>query len=143
MKSVTVFLNDQLRSTVTTASHQFFADEPVPAGEDAGPDPYDLLLGSLGACTAMTLRLYANHKKWPVESIHVTLSHDRTHLKDCEDCEGDHQGNFVDHIQRVIDIRGEVTPEQKTRLLEIADRCPVARSLKNKPRIQASLAEGP
>jgi putative redox protein len=140
MKTVTVRLGRGFRTTVDTASHQFFADEPPDeGGEDAGPNPYDLLLASLGACTAMTLRLYADGKSWSLDSVRITLRHDRTHVKDCTDCAEDHRGAHVDHIERIVHLTGDLDPSQRERLLEIAERCPVARTLENGPRIRSRL----
>jgi putative redox protein len=139
MGEIAVHLEHSLRAVVESADHQFFADEPLDAGgENAGPGPYDLLLASLGACTAMTLRLYADRKAWPLEGVHVTLRHARQHRRDCEDCT-EEPGPYVDRIERRIRLEGNLEPEQRTRLLEIAERCPVHRTLTNHPKIDTSL----
>lgn len=118
-------------------SHFLRADEPLKyGGSDLGPNPYDLLLMSLGACTSMTLRMYANRKKLPLDEVQVRLLHERVHAEDCVDCE-----HSIDRITRRISLRGELNPEQRQRLLEIADRCPVHRSLENEPRIVTELVE--
>ena len=118
-------------------SNQHFlrADEPLKyGGSDLGPSPYDLLLMSLGACTSMTLRMYANLKKLPLEDIEVRLLHERVHAEDCVDC--DHR---IERITRRISLHGELDEAQRQRLLEIADRCPVHRTLENDPQIVTEL----
>jgi putative redox protein len=90
-------------------------------------NPYELLLAALGGCIALTLRLYARHKGWPLEDVRVVLTHDRVHAKDCEDCE--HREGMLDVIRRKVAIEGPLTPEQVERLQEIARRCPVHRTL--------------
>ncbi len=114
--------------------HQLLADEPVRyGGTDLGPSPYDLLLMALGACTSMTLRMYATKKQLPLESIEVRLRHERIHAEDCAECD-DREGR-VERITRSIYLDGELSPEQKQRLLEIADRCPIHRTLGGQPVI--------
>src|ERR1700691_1518871 len=104
--------------------HRLVADEPVAAGGSArGPGPYELLLMALGACTTMTLRLYADRKGWPLTRTSVRLRHHRIHAEDCADCETKH--GMLDHIERVIEIEGSLDDAQRKRLLEIADMCPV------------------
>ena len=118
-------------------SNQHFlrADEPLKyGGSDLGPSPYDLLLMSLGACTSMTLRMYANLKKLPLEDIEVRLQHERVHAEDCVDC--DHR---IERITRRIMLHGELDAAQRQRLLEIADRCPVHPTLENDPQIVTEL----
>lgn len=117
-----------------TRRHHFPADEPeTNGGTGKGPDPYELLLMSLGACTSMTLRLYANHKNLPVENIEVRLRHDRIHARDCEECET--AEGYVSRIERVISYQGELSEEQHRRFMEIADKCPVHRTLKSEIQI--------
>ena len=107
------------------------ADEPVKLGGlDSGPGPYDFLLAGLGACTSMTIRLYADFKKIPLENVSVRLSHDKIHVKDCETC--DTKVAMVDHIERAITLEGPLDAEQRKRLMEIADKCPVHRTLESK-----------
>ncbi len=121
-----------------TASHELLADEPKShGGKNLGPNPYDLLLMSLGACTSMTLRMYANHKKWPLIDVNIDLKHEKVHVTDCEDCDKD--ANKIDRITRIITIKGDLCDDQRARLLEIADRCPVHRTLENNPVIETKL----
>lgn len=116
------------RTDATARTHALIVDEPVAVGgTDLGPTPYESLLTALGACTAMTLRLYADRKKWPLESVTVQLRSGRSHEKDCEECATKKVGIGV--IQRRLELEGALTDEQRTRLLEIADRCPVKQTL--------------
>jgi len=96
-------------------------------GTETGPTPYDYLLGALGSCTAMTLRMYAERKEWPLDGVSVRLSHEKIHARDCASCET--QKGKVDHISRVLTLTGDLTDEQRERLIQIADRCPVHRTL--------------
>jgi uncharacterized OsmC-like protein/alpha/beta superfamily hydrolase len=113
---------------ISVRRHVLSSDEPVSVGgEDTGPTPYELLLASLGACTSMTLRMYADRKKWPLEGIRVALEHAKIHAKDCAHC--DTEKGRIDRIRRDIEVRGDLSDEQRERLLEIADRCPVHRTL--------------
>jgi uncharacterized OsmC-like protein len=98
-------------------------------GMDSGPGPYDLLLAGLGACTSMTLRLYAEHKRLPLERVSVTLTHGKIHAADCEDCET--REGKIDRIERAITIEGDLDADQRKRLMEIADKCPVHRTLES------------
>lgn len=115
------------------------ADEPAgEGGEDRGPNPYQLLLGALGACTAMTLQLYARRKGWPLERVEVKLSHDRIHAEDCEECET--REGFLEEIRKEIRVSGPLDGEQRDRLLQIARRCPVNLTLQREVRMVDSLA---
>jgi uncharacterized OsmC-like protein/fermentation-respiration switch protein FrsA (DUF1100 family) len=118
----------RFQQEVTVGTHRFLADEPLEVGGlDSGPGPYDLLLAGLGACTAMTLRLYAERKALPLERVTVRLDHSRIHAADCADCET--KEGMLDRIDRAITLRGALDAEQRRRLLEIADKCPVHRTL--------------
>jgi len=119
---------------IVAGPHQWTSDEPLHAGgTDAGPSPYDLLLAALGSCTSMTLGLYARRKQWPLQDVVVRLKHSRTYAKDCEDCET--KSPILDRIGREIELTGPLTEEQRTRLLEIANKCPVHRTLTSDIRI--------
>lgn len=110
-------------------NHILITDEPVEAGgEDAGPDPYTLLLAALGSCISMTTTLYARRKAWPLERVIVRLRGERTHAKDCVECSRTTEG-YVHRIQRAVSLEGELTDEQRARLQEIAHKCPVHRTL--------------
>ena len=116
------------QQAVTAGAHRLIVDEPVAVGGlDSGPGPYDLLLAGLGACTSMTLRLYAERKKLPLERVSVALKHSRVHAADCEECET--RDGMVDRIERAITFTGDLDAETRARLLEIADKCPVHRTL--------------
>jgi uncharacterized OsmC-like protein len=120
--------------------HALAADEPVAVGgKDGGPNPYELLLMSLGACTSMTLRLYANRKKWPLEHVVVRLNHARVHAEDCANCEA--RTAMIDRIERSITLFGGLDETQRARLLEIAEMCPVHRTLTGKIEIRTTLAD--
>jgi len=125
---VIVRSQEGLRQEITAGRHRLTADEPVAGGgQDAGPDPYALFLSALGACTSMTLRLYAQRKGWALEEVTVELSHAKVHARDCADCE-DATG-IVDRIARRIRLRGRLDATQVARLAEIARRCPVHKTL--------------
>ena len=112
---------------ISLGRHRFVCDEPLPIGDDAGPTPYGLLLAALGACTSMTLRMYANRKGWPLDEVRVTLRHFRIHAEDCANCET--ARGLVDHIHRTVEVIGALDDSQRQRLLQIADRCPVHQTL--------------
>ena len=121
-------LNKQFLRGVFSHHHQLMSDEPKSfGGQDLGPSPYDLLLMALGACTSMTLRMYANHKQLALDDVDVKLRHEHIHAVDCEHCE--ESSGKIERITRELKIRGDLTDEQRQRLLEIADRCPVHRTL--------------
>ena len=135
---VTVRSGDGLTHEVLARSHTLIADEPIEAGgADLGVTPYELLLAALGSCTSMTLLLYAQRKQWSISRIEVTLVHDRIHAQDCADCET--KAGRIDTIQRVIRLEGELDDEQRARLLEIAEKCPVHRTLESEIKIRTQL----
>jgi len=110
------------------ADHSFITDEPVAVGgEDAGPDPYTLLLAALGSCISMTVTLYARRKQWPLETVTVRLGQNRMHSKDCKECE--QMEGYIHRIERSVSFTGALTEEQRTRLREIAHKCPVHKTL--------------
>jgi putative redox protein len=118
--------------------HSLVADEPVQAGgTDLGPTPFDLLVAALGACTSMTLRMYADRKGWPLEAATVRLQHEKIHAAECEACET--REGLLDRIEREIEIEGPLDHDQKQRLLQIADRCPVHRTLTSEVEIKTRL----
>lgn len=122
---------------ITAGRHVLSADEPAPVGHDTGPSPYDLLLAGLGACTAMTLRMYAARKKWPLESVTVSLRHARIHATDCAECAT--QTGHVDRVERTIGLTGDLDAQQREKLLGIADRCPVHRTLQSEVDVRTTL----
>ena len=124
---------------VVAGQHEFITDEPTSVGgKDAGPSPYDYLLTALGACTSMTLRMYADRKGWPLEQVSVRLRHSRIHAEDCAECESD--SGYIDRLERDVHLEGgELDDEQRSRLLEIASRCPVHRTLLNEMQVPTRL----
>lgn len=125
---------------VLVGRHRLRADEPPRVGGgDTGPTPYGLLAAALGACTAMTLRMYANRKQLPLDRVVVRLRHDKVHAEDCADCED--TPNKIDLIERTIELVGDLEPAERQRLLEIADRCPVHQTLERANRIETHIAE--
>ena len=125
----------KFQQDVHTGRHHLTADEPLGVGgDDSGPGPYDLLLASLGACTSMTLRLYADQKKLPLTRVEVRLRHDRIYAVDCAECET--KEGLIDHIERVITLEGDLDAAQRSKLMEIADKCPVHRTLTHEVHIR-------
>lgn len=142
MANVTVKYLDEYVYTqsLVAGSHAFYADEPESLnGDDLGPDPYQLLLWSLGACTSMTLIMYARRQGWDLQDVHIHLHHERVHGGDCDNC--DDPNSRMDRIERSITLIGDLTAEQRRRLLTIAARCPVHRTLQNRPVIVDRLAD--
>ena len=109
--------------------HKFITDEPIEAGgEDAGPDPYTLILAALGSCISMTVTLYARRKNWPLERVIVRLRQGRVHAADCEDCNHAPEG-YIHRIERSVTFEGDLSEEQRARLQEISHKCPVHKTL--------------
>jgi putative redox protein len=125
---------------ITVGPHRLFSDEPKDlGGHDAGPSPYELVAAALVACTSMTLGMYARRKQWPLASVVVRLRHSKIHATDCADCESDEAK--LDQIERDIELIGNLTEEQRTKLLEIADKCPVHRTLTKGIKITTRLVD--
>jgi len=125
---------ENLQVEITTGKHQLIADEPLGVGDNQGPDPYALLLSSLGACKVMTVLMYARKKGWPLEDVEVTLETYKVHAKDCKDCESDPNAK-VSIIEVDIRFVGELSDEQVKRLEEISTHCPVHRTLTSEIKI--------
>ena len=125
---------------ITAGKHHFVADEPVTVGGgDAGPDPYDYLLASLGVCTSMTVGFYARRNHFPLENVTVSLWHSRIHASDCQEC--DTKDGMVDRIDVKVELTGSLTAEQRAKLLEIAAKCPVHRTLTSEINIRLRAAD--
>ena len=123
---------------IRTEKHQLLADEPAElGGDDRGPNPYELLLSALGACTAMTLQMYADRKNWPLQEAAVTLKHSRIHAEDCRNCTT--ETGKLELIERELSLQGDLSEQQRQRLLEIADKCPVHRTLLGEKEIHTQL----
>lgn len=132
MSDVVVTSLTNLQNEVTYDGHSFITDEPSEAGgEDAGADPYTLLLAALGSCISMTTTLYARRKGWPLKKVTVRLRQGRVHAKDCQDCDEGEEG-FIHRIERAVNFEGELSEEQHARLQEIAHKCPVHKTLTSK-----------
>ncbi len=141
MASVTVLSDEKYQTQIIAGHHEFVADEPAGIGDDAGPNPYDLLLAALGACTSMTLLMYARRKGWPLDGVTVELEHDRVYEDDCDGCEDPNA--LIERIQRKIKLHGPLDDEQQQRLAYIATRCPVHKTLSRATRIvdEVTMAE--
>jgi len=127
-----------LRTEIDAAGHALVADEPVTVGgTDTGPSPYDLLAAALASCTSMTLQLYARHREIKLDKVTVRVTHGKVHAVDCRDCEK--QTRKIDRFVRLINLEGEIDDAARARLLEIADRCPVHRSLSGEIEILTEL----
>ncbi|SMB97056.1 OsmC family protein [Hymenobacter roseosalivarius DSM 11622] len=138
-KSVLVKVGaDALLADVQAGRHTYVLDEPEEVGgQDRGPTPYDMLLSALGACTAITLRLYADQKKWPLEAIEVRLRHQRVHRTDCEQCE--QEGRMLEEVEKELRLVGPLTAEQRQRLEVISQKCPVQKTLMSGLHIKTHL----
>jgi putative redox protein len=123
---------------IQAGSHRLTGDEPVAVGgTDTGPSPYDFLLAALGSCTSMTVAMYARRKGWPLERVTVSLRHSKIHASDCAECET--REGMLDRIERDIQLTGSLTAEQCSRLLEIANKCPVHRTLTSEINIRTRI----
>lgn len=130
------------RTSITAGTHAIVADEPLDVGgTDAGATPYQLLLGALAACSAMTVRMYADRKRWPLESVVVRIRPVKAHAADCATCENDEVG--AGRLAREVELTGVLTDEQRTRLLYIADRCPVKQTLERGLHIESASSRSP
>lgn len=142
MRNVSVRYLDEyvFTQSLVAGAHAYYADEPESEnGDDLGPDPYELMLWALGACTSMTLMEYARRQGWGLHDVRVHLHHERVHASDCEN--PDDPNARMDRIERVIALEGDLTAEQRRRLLAIAARCPVHRTLQNRPVVVDRLAD--
>lgn len=126
--------------TLNAGKHQLTGDEPesVKGGSDRGPDPYDYLLMSLGSCTLMTVKMYANHKDWPVENLYIELRHNKRHDEDCINCED--PKSKIDYVEKELIVEGDLTDKQIDRLLEISNKCPVNRTLLGDIKIESTIS---
>ena len=126
---------DGFAQQIQAGAHHFSVDEPIEfGGKDAGPSPYDLLLAALGSCTSMTIGLFARRKNWPLKGIVVSLWHSKIHAADCAECET--KEGRIDRIEREIELIGSLTSEQRSKLMEMADKCPVHRTLTSEINIR-------
>ena len=138
MKEVVVKFVRNYQQEAKTDQHTIIIDEAKDVGGDGkGPDPYDLLLTALGGCTSMTIMMYARRKEWPLESVQVKLNHEKIHATDCEECVTE-EGK-LDQITKTIYLKGDLTQEQRERILEIAERCPVNKTLTTECRVVGKL----
>lgn len=130
---------EKYTTTLSAGKHQLVADEPetVNGGKDKGPDPYDYLLMALGSCTAITVKMYAERKGWPLKDMYIELRHNKRHDEDCENC--DDPKSKIDYIEKELIVEGDLSEEQVDRLLEIAERCPVNRTLKGDIKIEGTI----
>jgi len=127
---------------VVIGRHHLTADEPADlGGTDSGPSPYELLLAALGACTSMTVAIYARRRQWPLEEVSVRMKHSKIHAEDCESCET--KEGMLDRVESEIELAGELTAEQRAKLLEIAQKCPVRRTLTSEIDVRTRLAGSP
>lgn len=131
-------LQGSFRTNLEIGKHRLLADEPIAAGgTNEGPTPYDLLASALASCTAMTIHFYARREKYPLTAVDLTVTHDRMHAKDCAECES--KEGFIHRFEVKIKLAGELTEAQRSKLLEIAGRCPVAKTLQNPIKVHHTL----
>ena len=138
MATVRVLSDNKYQTKILAGNHELMADEPAGIGDDSGPSPYEFLLAALGACTSITLIMYAKRKEWPLDGVEIELSHSHEYESDGENAEED--GHLLDVIRRSITLRGPLDQEQKERLAYIATRCPVHKTLTNSPQIIDEIA---
>lgn len=137
---VATTLASGFRTEIQAAGHALIADEPTSAvGSNEGPSPYDLLAAALASCTTMTLKMYAAHKKIALQSVTVRVQHGRVHARDCVDCEK--RAGMIDVFDRELSIAGDLSQQQRQRMLEIADRCPVHKTLHNEIKVRTVLVD--
>lgn len=129
-----------LQVEIAAGRHQWVADESVGVGDDAGPNPYDLLLGALAACKVMTCHMYANRKGWPLRAVEVSLDAHKVYARDCDDCESDPKAK-VDVIDVTISFEGDLDEQQVQRLTDISERCPVHRTLTSETKIRTTTGQ--
>lgn len=137
MAEVLVTTRSGLTVDISARQHKLVGDEPLPEGMDLGPGPYELLLSALGACTAMTVRMYAARRSWPLEGVDVRLVHERVHARDCADCET--RDVMLDKVTKELTLRGPLEEAQRARLVEISERCPVQRTLQRSVTIETQV----
>jgi putative redox protein len=127
--------------SIAAGRHQLTGDEPTEVGgTDTGPTPYDFLLAALGSCTSMTVAMYARRKNWPLEAVTVRLRHSKIHAADCEACET--KEGRLDYIEREVELTGVLTDDQRARLLDIANKCPVHRTIMSEIHVESRLTLG-
>ncbi len=132
--------SDSFKQEIVAGKHHLVADEPASVGGgDAGPDPYDYLLASLGVCTSMTVGLFARRNKWPLKNVIVSLWHSRIHAKDCDECQT--REGMLDRIDVEVELAGSLSAEQHAKLMEVAAKCPVHRTLTSEINIRLRPAE--
>ncbi|MBO6793967.1 MAG: OsmC family protein [Balneolaceae bacterium] len=131
--------DEPFQTHLTAGEHQLIADEPesVKGGRNTGPDPYDLLLMALGSCTVMTMKMYAGQKGWPLEDAYVELRHGKSHSTDCANCEK--PSSKIDKIEKEVILKGDLSDEQKDKLIEISKKCPVHKTLLSDIEIETIL----
>jgi len=140
MRDVTAKLSGSFRTELTIGPHTLIADEPESAGgRDEGPNPYGLLASALATCTAMTLHFYAKREKFALDGVAVNVASERIHAKDCDDCES--ESGYVHRFDVKLQVEGDLTEEQRQKLLQIAQRCPVYKTLSNEIKIVETLAD--
>ncbi len=131
---------EAFKTTLTAGKHELVSDEPttVEGGQNLGADPYDYLLMSLGTCTVMTVKMYAQRKGWEIGDMYMELRHNKSHVEDCKTCED--PSSKIDVIEKELIIKGNISDEQKEKLLEISKKCPVHRTLLNEVRIESHIS---